>query len=327
MKQLYIIDFSNFAYKFKSVYTYARRDVNGVQVDTSVLVGFIRCLKANLADDIAIVLDGVPTQSNSVLPSYKGQRINDDLSTVIGVPKLEVIKFLTKIGPLIGKNIVVLCSPGQETDEVISSMVHHITGHLPNRHLFISRLNTKPLESDRMLKYLTGDKYQVSQYVPNCEGAIIASTDGDFIQLQRWANVCIDTSSSGKEISNTRTSKSTSQLTPIASIAYKAIYGDVSDNISANKLPWKKDDVIRLLNEYLKTEDDLNKFKESISNGNFIGLSGQVLKVAKYLNESCKKQFDINWTVAFLTFRSYPLKIEYPDYDIKDTIDRYKLKV
>ena len=150
MKQVYIIDFSNFAYKFKSVYTYAKQNVNGVTIDTSVLVGFIRCLKANLAEDIIIVLDGVPEQSKKVLPSYKGQRMHDDLSLSIGVPKLEVVKFLTKIGSLIGKNIKVVCSPGQETDEVVSSIVHHITGNLPPRATFIDKLNSRELSSDRM---------------------------------------------------------------------------------------------------------------------------------------------------------------------------------
>ena len=323
MKQVYIIDFSNFAYKFKSVYTYAKQNVNGVTIDTSVLVGFIRCLKANLAEDIIIVLDGVPEQSKKVLPSYKGQRMHDDLSLSIGVPKLEVVKFLTKIGSLIGKNIKVVCSPGQETDEVVSSIVHHITGNLPPRATFIDKLNSRELSSDRMLKYLDNDKVKLDKYIPDATEAVIASTDGDFIQLQRWEGVYIDTSSSGKEISHCRTSKSTSGLTPIASIAYKAIYGDVSDNIPANKIPWKKEEVVAKLNAKIRTEKDLDTFYKACISGS----QSSINELSTYIYKTCQKQFMINWIVAFLTFRSYPYIVTYPDYDIHETISRYKLKV
>lgn len=324
MKQLYIIDFSNFAYKFKSVYTYAKQSVNGVTIDTSVLVGFIRCLKANLANDILIVLDGVPMQSKSVLPSYKGQRMHDDMATNIGVPKLEVIKFLTGIGPLIGKNVKVLCSPGQETDEVIASIVHHVTGNLPKRAEFISALNTRDIDSDRMLRYLNKDGLNLAKYVPEeYQGVIIASTDGDFIQLQRWEGVYIDTSSSGKEISHNRTSKSTSGLTPIASIAYKAIYGDVSDNIPSNKIPWKKEDVVSKLNAKITTEQELFNFRNACVSGGDCTYP----ELANYIRLNCAKQFEVNWDVAFLKFRSYPLEVSYPEYDIRNTISKYKLKI
>lgn len=326
MNQVYIIDFSNFAYKFKSVYTYARRNVNGVEVDISVLVGFIRALKANLADNIVIVLDGVPTQSNSVLPGYKGQRLHDDIAQFIGVPKVEVIQFLTKVGDLIGKNVEVVCSPGQETDEVISSIVHHVTGHLPARYKFISMLNTKAIESDRMLKYLTKVEVETEQYIPNYDTVVIASTDGDFIQLQRFPGVYIDTTASGKNISSKVTSKSTSGVTPIASIAYKAIYGDVSDNIPANKLPWKKEDVILWLNKGICVEEELMMFHKACTEGAAMR-DIYLQKVADYIKENCSKQFEVNWTVAFLTFRSYPQKLKFPNYDIKTTIDKYKLKV
>lgn len=322
---VYIIDFSNFVYKFKSVYKYAKISINGVDVDTSVLVGFIRCLKANLANNIVIVLDGVPIQSKRVLPTYKGQRSHDEIPSMIGVPKLEVIKFLTRFGELINKNIKVVCSPGQETDEVISSIIHHITGHIPNRADFISKLNSRPLNSDRILKYLDADGVITETYKPNCSSAVIASTDGDFIQLQRWDNIFIDTSSSGKEISNIRKSKSTSEVSPLASIVYKAIYGDVSDNIPAIKMPWKKEDVINRLNKYIKIEEDLNKFYDSCMQDRpfIVGLRD----ITNYISRFAKFQFEINWAVAFLTFRSYPIKLYYPNYDIRDTIKKYKLKV
>lgn len=324
MKQLYLIDFSNFAYKFKSVYKFARAVYNNVEVDTSVIYGFTRCLRVNMAKDIVIVLDGIPRQSLSVLPSYKGQRAHDEQSTTVRVPKLEVIQYLTKIGERLGKNIKVVCSPGQETDEVISSLVHHITGHLPARARFLSKLNQREIASDGMLRYL--DKGLLTkEYVPNYDGAIIGSTDGDFIQLQRWPNVSIDTSSSGKAISSEVTTESTHGATPVASIAYKAIYGDISDNIPANKLSIKKEDVIRMLNDNLTTDEELSVFynqcvgKDSSKTG--------LYALAALINRECLHQFKINWTVAFLTFRSYPFELEFPDYNIETTIKKYKLKV
>ena len=47
-------------YRFKSAYSFAKTDVNGVNVDISVLYGYIRALKANFYNDIFICLDGVP---------------------------------------------------------------------------------------------------------------------------------------------------------------------------------------------------------------------------------------------------------------------------
>lgn len=324
MKLVYIIDFSNFAYKFKSVYKYSRVSVNGVSIDTSILTGFIRCLKANISNDILIVLDGVPLQSLSVLPGYKGQRQHDQTPSGLSVSKLEVVQFLTKVGELIGKNIKVVCSPGQETDEVISSIVHHVTGHLPARAEFISKLNTRKLSSDNMLKYLDSGVI-TTKYIPNYQGVIIASTDGDFIQLQRWQGVAIDTSNSNKRVSRETTSKSTSGLSPVASIVYKAIYGDISDNIPAIKVPYKKDEVLHSLNNHIKTDEDLLRFYTACTGGS--DKSSPLSILESYIHKNCLKQFQVNWTVAFLTFRSYPLELWYPDYNIQDTIRKYKLKI
>lgn len=326
MKQLYVIDFSNFSYKFKSVYKYSCTNVNGVEVDTSILYGFIRALKSNIATDIVIVLDGVPYKSLSVLPEYKGQRMHDETSNSVRVPKLEVVQFLTKIGPKIGKNIKVVCSPGQETDEVIASLVHHITGNLPPRHLFLDKLNTKEIPSDRMLQYLAKDMYIKTKYIPDeYDTVIIASTDGDFIQLQRWDNVFIDKSSSGKEISSHVTSESTCGTTPLASIVYKSVYGDISDNIPSIKVPWNKDKFISDINKYITSDEDLQRFFLESTTG--VISNWNLSYAAKFISKNCSKQFRTNWTVAFLVFRSYPFALEYPSYNIESTLKKYNLKV
>lgn len=325
MNPVYIIDFSNFAYKFKSVYKFAKIELNGVTIDTSVFVGFIRCLKSNISKDIVIVLDGVPSRSLELLPGYKGQRSHDETSNFIAPPKIETIQFLTKIGTLLHKNISVLCSPMQETDEVIASLVYEITKNLPSRAEFLSKLNSRSIDDDKFLKgYNHG--LTLERFHHNYDSAVIGSTDGDFIQLQRFNGVSIDTSSSGRKVSSQRTSKSTAEVSPIASIVYKAIFGDASDNIPQLPIAFTKQDILPLLNIYINTEVDLLNFKGACIYNTDKAPKG-LRTLANHIYKTCKKQFDINWTVAFLEFRSFPLKLSYPDYNIEETLKKYDLKV
>lgn len=315
----YLIDFSTFLYRFKSVYGWARQEVGGVTIDTSSLVGSIRSLKSNIYDNIVIVLDGVPMRSKALMPSYKGTRNKDDTFSNVGISKLETVQFLTKIGPCIGKQVSVVCSPCQETDEVISSLVHHITDNLPPRALFTSRLNQRSFNSDRLLSPLN-QGLEISEFIPEKGTAIISTTDGDFIQLQRFDQVYIDESTSGKKITNTWTSKSTAGLNPCATILYKAILGDVGDNIPAAIYPLDKR-IITYLKRFC-TQEQVQFFKDAIYNGKrpeeFYELYDIVIHG--------RTQFLINWDVAFLRFVSYPFQLEYPDYRISDTITKYNLK-
>lgn len=328
MKPLYIIDFSNFAYKFKSVYKFARVENKGVEVDTSILFGFTKALRENPFQDICIVLDGFPSRSSAALPSYKGQRMHDDEKACISVPKLEVIQYLTSVKDILKKNIFVVCSPLQETDEVIGSIVHRICHKEPPRASFISKLNTRSLSDDKMLSYLCVGSPSLTQLnLSNYDTAVIASTDGDFLQLQRWGNVSIDLSTSGKQISNATTSKSTSDMTPIATIPYKAIYGDTSDNIPTNRISWAKDRVLKTLNSFVTTDETLKDFYNACVTGNCTKLQLQLAQLAKVVHYECCDGFKRNWVVAYLEFRSDPFMISFPDYDINTTITKYKIKV
>ena len=326
---MYLIDNSNFCYKFRSVYSWAKKEVNGVLVDTSVLVGYIRSLKSNLFDNIVIVLDGVPVQSLDSLQGYKGQRSKEKDGIGLGVPYLEVVKFLSKIGSLIGKQVQVVCAPQQEADQVISSICHLVTNNLPPRASFIEMLNTKELSSDRVLKYLDVPELRKHKLdVSASTSVVIASTDADMLQLQRFDGVCVDTSTSGKQVSHVTTAKAVCDLPPAAVPLYKAIYGDVSDNIPPIGLKhYTKEHVCKVLSKVsgAKTAESFHKF---INSGPIEGLDINLQKIATAIAVEKKVQdFNRNWDVTFLKFYSTPFVLNFDDYDINDTIKKYGLRI
>ena len=58
MKPIYIIDFSNFLYRF-GVFSITK-NICGVSYDMSSIYGFMKSLKFNTFNDILIALDGYP---------------------------------------------------------------------------------------------------------------------------------------------------------------------------------------------------------------------------------------------------------------------------
>ncbi len=317
MKPLYLIDNSNFCYKFKSVHKYARKEVSGVSVDTSVLVGYIRALKANIFDTIYIVLDGVPMQSLKLLPSYKGQR-SHDAEEALGIPKLEVIKFLTKIGEKLGKTIKVVMAPGQEADQVMSSITHLVLNKLPKNYKFKSALNQVPVTEDRVLKYLA-EACTAPCDVSGYDQVVLGTTDSDLTQLCRYSNVCVDTSSSGKSIMGI-SPKATAHMNFAAIPIYKAVFGDVSDNVPALSLPINKDAVM----SWIASIDSEGKYNNTVQEI-MLGVSDN--PIIKTICRNCKQEFERNFAIVNLEFYSIPLVLEFPEYNIETTIKKYSLKI
>lgn len=316
---MYLVDNSNFCYKFKSVHTYAQTLINGVSVDVSVLVGYLRSLRINPFDKIYIVLDGIPFRSLSILPGYKGQR-NKEVNDSVSVPHLEVAQFLSKIGTLLNKDIRLVCAPGQEADQVISSIVHMATGNLPMRYKFISQLASYPLDSDRCLRYLTLGNPKVTPLEVGYEPVVIGTTDSDMQQLCKFDSVIIDNSTSGRNIRST-TATAVHGLPPAAIPIYKAICGDISDNVPAiSKV--SPDTVAHFLTR-IKTKEDADSFlgiiKQRSIDHNNVELSSWIL--------SNFSDFKRNYEVVNLKFFSIPVQVEFPDYDINTTINKYKLRV
>lgn len=319
MKPIYLIDNSNFCYKFKSVHKYAHVNVSGVSVDTSVLVGYIKSLKQNVFNDIAIVLDGIPMNSLSLLPSYKGTR-NKQIMDSVGIPKLEVIKFLTKVGTLINKNVQVVCSPGQEADQVIASICSLVTQRNSKFKLDLLNSNRKSLKEDGCLRYLDTSKTVVSDMdYSHYDCVVVGTTDSDMYQLVS-DKVKIDSSTSGKSVTmSLDTPEAVHHLPPHAIPLYKTIFGDVSDNVPALSVDINKSkvldylskasasDVMSLVNNVLTCTDTANAFVKKLI--------------------SVRDEFVRNWFVVKLFLESTPFRIEFNDYDVNKTIKKYNLKV
>ena len=139
-----------------STYRTTRR-IGGVVYDVSTVYGFIRSLKSNPFTNINICLDGYPELSLTYLPSYKGQRLKEPNEGLV-FPKRELIKFLTKYGELIGKNIKVVASAGQEADQVIASQAFQICKKMNPMHLKMQNMMRKSLKTDVILnRFITED--------------------------------------------------------------------------------------------------------------------------------------------------------------------------
>lgn len=314
MNPVYIIDHSNFCYKFRSVHKYAKKEVSGVDIDTSILVGYLRALKLNYIKDIIIVIDGTPKRSKDLLPSYKGQRSKEGDET-LQVPRLEILQFLSAVGSIIGKNIKIVCAPNQEADQVISSLVHIITGNLPQRSKFISMCNTYSISEDKCLRYIKDyitNELDLSMY----DSAVIGTTDSDMFQLMRFEGVCIDSSTSGKVIAK-QTPEAVHNLPPSAIALYKSIYGDISDNVPPINLDYPKDNLLKMLTK-VRDNETLNSVINTIRTSNS--------EIAKKIRKD-QASFERNLEITKLDFYSFPIQISFPSYDIRTTIDKYGLRL
>lgn len=323
---LYLIDFSNWACKYKAILTNCSTNVNGVSINTSVLKGICNSIKNIPYQDIAIVLDGTPAKSLSINSSYKGTRYHES-DGIVYVNKVEVLDVMTQLGKVYDKNVSVICAPNHETDQVIASIALSIAGELPKNSGFISKLNEHNLYDDPRLKYINGtlESFDISDF----DSVVIGSSDADFIQLLRFKNVYIDSSISGKAIYHEATSKSTSETTPTASILYKALLGDSSDNIP--KLDFKNiitgTALVRLLNESVKSYDIVSKFYQRVINNQSSTGNDQLDKVATFINATNQvKKFTDNFYITNLTFSTFPRKIVLnKSTDVFELLSTYKI--
>ena len=294
---LYIIDYSNWKYKFQSVYQFTSP---GNTYDTSVLFGMFKSLKTLPYKHIAIVLDGYPLRSMELLPSYKSGRVHQ-LQSKLQIPQHILLSLCCEYGSKLGKDVHIVCSPCQETDEVIASLVLGRVAPPSDKEL-LSMLNTKPFEDDPFLKKYHTHVVKTSQFSPIRDVDIIASTDGDFIQLQGYPSVFIDKSTSGHSVSNQVTSKSTASLPPFASLVYKAIYGDSSDAVKSVRYRLPKTKYL----PYLKDIDTLDKVTDAYNQctGKTPPLNPLFQEVVCY-----KENFLRNWEIVKLKYISEPFEI------------------
>ena len=107
---------------------------------------------------------------------------------------VELIKFLTGIGEVLGKNIKVVASPGEEADQVISSVVHMATGQIQVPKIQIKGDITVDKRLCRYARGLTTELLNIPQY----DYVVIGSTDSDMAQLMECTKVAMDHSTIGE---------------------------------------------------------------------------------------------------------------------------------
>lgn len=329
MKTAYLIDHSNLAYRFRSTFQFARTTINNVEVDTSCLYGYIRTMKSHLFNDIFICLDGVPQRFFDILPGYKGQRLEDPNENR-RVPFSEEIRFISALGKVYNKNIKVLASPGQEADQVMSSITHLNAGLGPANPVFYTKLYNNmqiTLDNDPHLSKLSkGVTLSINEY--NFDTTVLGTTDSDMYQLLQNGNVHIDSSTNGKKIlPRTYTPKAVHSLPPACIPAYKMIVGDVSDNVPNLDLGISDKMLIELIKKELNSVDKIDSFINAVRLGTPVE-NKHLLSIQKKIREQNKvKAMLANREVTKLVYNCTPFELSYEDYDIKETLEKYKLKI
>lgn len=327
MTPLFLIDYSNYCYRFSSSYKFSV-EIKNVKVSTSILFGYVRALKANIFKDIIICLDGDPQINMRYLPQYKGQRLKEPNESH-SVPRLELVKFLTKIGDKIGKNIKVAASPFQEADQVMASIVKQATNQVDSFTVEMSNYSREHMSADWRLSSLTKGAIEKELTLDGYDMVILGTTDSDMYQLLENDNVRIDMSTCGQKLDDgSFTPKAIHHLPPAAIPAYKAICGDISDNVPSLQLPYDLKVMVKLIANHLNTKEALHKFITACEKANYSDIDKSLIPLAKHIvNTGQVSQLRINNRVTELTFLSTPRFLDYPDYDIMETIKKYKIKI
>ena len=271
---------------------------------------------------------GYPELSLTYLPSYKGQRLKEPNEGLV-FPKRELIKFLTKYGELIGKNIKVVASAGQEADQVIASQAFQICKKMNPLHLKMQNMMRKSLKEDVILKRFISDDYKERDVVlEGYDTVVLGTTDSDMYQLLSIDNVILDNSTSGKSFNmGEYTPKAVDGVLPQAISAYKALIGDTSDNVPSINLKMKKDELKKLINKNFLEYGSMRQFITDAMSG-VKQKTKELQELADYLIKTDQlTQLSINNKVTELCFVSTPYEIYYEDYSIEDTIKKYNLKV
>lgn len=327
MKALYIVDFSNWVYKFKYTFNLGVELEGGAYVDTSVLHGFNIAIKSQRFDDIIVALDGCPIRSLDILPQYKQQREHSK-SDKMYVPKKEVLQFLTKLGEIHGKRVRVVASYGQEADQVIASVASIALGKVPKTQCWMADVVA--------LEHSVKEDPYLSNYVESefplgldtdYNSVVIGTTDSDMAQLKAMGDVFLDSSWSGSKIDySNNTPKAVHNMPPETIAVYKAFLGDVSDNVPA-VVPTRRGKTVReLIVKYFKEEQSFLNFCSAVRLG--LKVPSELIILKKWVLETGGVDaLRRNYSVTKLRFESTPLELTYPSYDIKTTISKYQLRV
>ena len=161
----------------------------------------------------------------------------------------------------VGKEVKIACSPGCEADQVISSIVYGLHNKV------MRNLNaSQDLTSDWMLKkFQNWDKSPLA-LKDHYDEIVVGTTDSDIYQLLKFPKVHMSTRTNGSDYHDRTTPTAVKFCTPEQIPVYKALVGDISDNIP-NVLQNKSKKTIDLVLEVLNSLDDLNKFITFLETG------------------------------------------------------------
>lgn len=325
MSTLYVVDYSNWVYKFKYMFDLGILNSKGVRINTSVLHGFNQAIRSNRFSDIIIALDGCPSRSLAIYPQYKLNREHGKSDTIF-VSKKEVFQFLTKIGQAYGKRVRVVASYGQEADQVIASLVHMALGTPDSKMAILSNIASL-------------DDIHTDPYIGSCidavepleldyyDSVVIGSTDSDMYQLKSLGDVFFDSSWTGSKINYTdATPKAVHGMPPSTIAIYKAFLGDISDNIPS-VVPSRRASAVReIIRRYLNTEEAFLNFCTALRLG--LPVPDELLSLRLWVLEvGGAEALRRNYSVVKLRFESAPKQLVYPSYSLEETINKYKLKV
>lgn len=326
MKTLYIVDFSNWVYKFKFTFNLGVETPEGSYINTSVLHGFNQAIRSHRFDDIVIALDGCPIRSLELLPQYKQQREHTK-SDQIFVPKREILEFLTQIGSLYGKRVRVVASYGQEADQVIASIANYALGKVSESQRWMSAMSNiehTVIDDPYLGKYI--DRIEVFDLDSDYDSVVIGTTDSDMHQLRAIGDVFMDTSWSGSKIDySPNTPKAVHNMPPHTIAIYKAFLGDTSDNVPA-VVPTRRGATVRkLIVEHLNDEEKFLQFVTCCRLG--LPTKPELIPLKNWVNETGGAEaLRRNYSVVKLQFEGMPVELHYPTYSIEETFKKYRIK-
>lgn len=310
-----LIDYQNMVYRYASSMRLSVK-IHGVEVNTSALYGLVSFIK-HTRFPIVFCVEGYPKLFKSYYPLYKGNRSKEAEETV-GVPAADMIQIALGVAKALGVDCQFAFSPNQEADQVIASL---------SKAYFNKRFRLfKPAAPDSDWYFKRYSSLRVEPFrVTEIDYVLIKTTDSDMYQLIMPGQVELTDSLDSYE-GITETPKAVMHLPYYTIPVYKALIGDVSDNIPCLVKKFDKTRLQSILQDALSTREDLDRF---------ISYTKQNLKyqgaedLQKHLRDNdFIRQLQLNRNITTLDFYSMPWSLhENPDFNLPEALKKYRIRL
>lgn len=290
--------------------------INGVAVNTSILYGVLKYVKS-IQHPTVFCLEGYPSLFKSYYPQYKGNR-SKEKDDEVQVPIFDIITCAQAVVEARGLYCKFVYSPNQEADQVVASL-------------------TKALFNERLRLFGPGDpasdfywkRYRKLKpvkflYPADVDSVLIKTTDSDMYQLiQPGVKIA-------KELSDneggTETPKAVKGIAYPAIPVYKALVGDVSDNIPNLVKDFPQKRLFQILDDVITTRAELDHFITATQAKE--KYQGAEDLQRHLLREGRLAQLKLNRNITTLDFYSMPWELRVPDQvQAIDVIEKYKIKL